>query len=43
MTGYKIYALPPPNGSVLWTQVVQGEFYQPMDLSHYPFDRWARR
>ncbi|GAB4820950.1 hypothetical protein N2152v2_007996 [Parachlorella kessleri] len=38
VTGYKIYALPPPNGSVLWTQVVQGEFYQPMDLSHYPFD-----
>lgn len=27
-TGYKIYTLPPPNSSVLWTQVVQGVWYQ---------------
>ncbi|PRW60768.1 ligand-gated ion channel isoform B [Chlorella sorokiniana] len=38
-TGYKIYALPEPNNSVLWTQTVQATYYQ-MDLSHYPFDSW---
>ncbi|KAL4451548.1 hypothetical protein ABPG75_007210 [Micractinium tetrahymenae] len=37
-TGYKMYAVPPPNGSVLWTQFVHGVFYQPMDLRHFPFD-----
>lgn len=27
-TGYKIYAVPPPDGAVLWTQFVHGTFYQ---------------
>lgn len=27
-TGYKIFALPAPNGSVIWTQFVHGTFYQ---------------
>lgn len=27
-TGYKLYALPEPNSSVLWTQFVHGTFYQ---------------
>jgi hypothetical protein len=27
-TGYKLYALPPPNSSLLWTQFVHGVFYQ---------------
>ena len=27
-TGYKLYALPEPNGSVLWTHFVHGTFYQ---------------
>lgn len=30
----------PPYGSVLWSQVVQAEFYQPMSLTAFPFDSW---
>lgn len=37
-TGYKIWALPPPDTTVMWLSVVQGEFFQQMNLKRYPFD-----
>ncbi|KAL4855826.1 Pyrophosphate-energized vacuolar membrane proton pump [Chlorella vulgaris] len=39
-TNYKMVLLPGPNNSIAWQTFVQGVFYQPMDLSNFPFDSW---
>lgn len=40
--GYKVYLTPPPSTTVMWFSMVLGEFYQQMNLKHFPFDRWGR-